>query len=126
MSRPELRSTRTITLGNAGDGFQYAKAAYLAGVSTSERGWHAPHVDDQADMDSVTALTAMYLDRTDVPERPVSNAVGRWNDSHDRRQAVLGRIILAQFHVQAGDSRGSGAGGSGHQRSARASVHTSP
>lgn len=48
----------------------------------------------------------MYLDRTDVAERLVSNAVGRWNDSHDRRQAVLGRITLAQLHVQAGDSRG--------------------
>jgi hypothetical protein len=66
----------------------------------------AAHVDDQADMDWATALTEMYLDRTDVAERLVSNAVGRWNDSHDRRQAVLGRITLAQLHVQAGDSRG--------------------
>lgn len=28
------------------------------------------------------------------------------SDTHDRRQAVLGRITLAQLHVQVGDSRG--------------------
>ena len=70
-------------------------------LTKAREGWHAPHVDDQADMDWATALTEMYLDRTDVAERLVSNAVGRWNDSHDRRQALLGRITLAQLHVQA-------------------------
>jgi hypothetical protein len=29
---------RAMSLGNGGDGFPYAKAAYLAGVSTAERG----------------------------------------------------------------------------------------
>lgn len=71
-------------------------------LTKAREGWHAPHVDDLADMDWATALTEMYLDRTDVAERLVSNAVGRWNDSHDRRQALLGRITLAQLHVQAG------------------------
>jgi hypothetical protein len=71
-------------------------------LTKAREGSHAPHVDDQADMDWATALTEMYLDRTDVAERLVSNAVGRWNDSHDRRQALLGRITLAQLHVQAG------------------------
>jgi hypothetical protein len=155
---------RAMSLGNEGDGFQYAKAAYLAGVSTAERGayndgikfmqlgqvrlgssprhsrtrelaawinadmacalarmgepdaarsslrkaregWQAPHVDDDADMTWVTALTEMYLDRTDVAEQLVSASVQRWCDTKDRRQAVLGRITLAQLHVQAGDSR---------------------
>jgi hypothetical protein len=55
-----------------------------------------PHVDDQADMDWATALTEMYLDRTDVAERLVSNAVGRWNDFRDRRQASLGALHIDQ------------------------------
>jgi hypothetical protein len=156
--------TRAMSLGNAGDGFQYAKAAYLAGVSTAERGhfndgiklmqlgqlrlgespsgprmgelaawinadmactlgrmgvhdgakaalrtareaWQAPDADDEADMNWVTALAEMHLDRTDVAERLVASSVQRWNSTQDRRQAVLGRITLAQLHVQAGDSR---------------------
>lgn len=155
---------RAMSLGNVGDGYQYAKAAYLAGVSTAERGhyndgiklmqlgqirlganlpgerarelaawinvdmacalahmgatdaarsslsrarsgWRAPDLDDDADMNWVTALAEMHLDRTDVAEQLVSSSVQRWNDTKDRRQAVLGRITLAQLHVQTGDSR---------------------
>lgn len=156
---------RAMSLGNQGDGIQYAKAAYLAGVSTAERGhyndgikfmqlaqmrlgegpanqrtrelagwinadmacalahmgesdaarsslrkaregWQAPDLDDEADMHWVSALAEMYLDRTDVAEQLVSASVQRWSDTKDRRQAVLGRITLAQLHVQVGDSRG--------------------
>ncbi|MDQ3763099.1 MAG: helix-turn-helix transcriptional regulator [Actinomycetota bacterium] len=156
---------RAMSLGNAGDGFQFAKAAYLAGVSTAERGhlndglklmqlgqirinqgpegprtgelkawlaadtacvlahmghpdparsalssaregWRAPDADDQADMDWVTALVEMHLGRHDVAEQLVSTSVRHWEGTSDRRQAVLGRITLAQLHVQAGDSRG--------------------
>lgn len=154
---------RAMTLGNTGDGFQYAKAAYLAGVSTAERGhfndgiklmqlgqmrlgeapkarrmselaawlnadmacalarlgerdaarsaltkvragWEPPDADDEADMNWVCALAEMYLDRTDIAERLVSSSVRRWGETKDRRQAVLGRITLAQLHVQNGDS----------------------
>lgn len=156
---------RAMSLGNGGDGFQYAKAAYLAGVSTAERGhyndgikfmqlaqmrmgegpsnqrtrelaawinadiacalahfgasdaarsslvkaragWQAPNADDDADMTWVTALAEMYLNRTDVAEQLVSSSVQRWSATQDRRQAVLGRITLAQLHVRVGDSRG--------------------
>jgi hypothetical protein len=156
---------QAMSLGHAGDGFQYAKAAYLAGVSTAERGhyndgvklmqlgqmrlgaapsgartqelaawinadmacalahmgeadasrsalkkaregWQPPDSDDEADLNWVAALTEMHLDRTDVAEQLVSSSVQRWNDTRDRRQAVLGRITLAQLHVQVGDSGG--------------------
>ncbi|MGH3872742.1 MAG: helix-turn-helix domain-containing protein [Pseudonocardiaceae bacterium] len=156
---------RAMSLGNGGDGFQFARAAYLGGVSTAERGhlddgltliqlgqmridqgpggpragelkawlaadsacvlahmghrdaarsalssardgWCAPDADDQADMNWVTALVEMSLDRTDVAEGLVAMSVRHWEGTSDRRQAVLGRITLAQLHVQAGDSRG--------------------
>jgi transcriptional regulator with XRE-family HTH domain len=154
---------RAMSLGNDNDGFQYARAAYLAGVSTAERGhfndgiklmqlgqmrlsefpraqragelaawinadmacalghmgatdvarsalararggWQAPDADDEADMQWVTALVEMHLGRADSAEQLVSASVRRWSDTQDRRQAVLGRITLAQLHVQAGDS----------------------
>jgi len=46
------------------------------------------------------------LGRIDVAERLVSASVRKWNDSQDRRQATLGRITLAQLHVQVGDRQG--------------------
>jgi transcriptional regulator with XRE-family HTH domain len=154
---------QAMTFGNSGDGFQYAKAAYLAGVSMAERGhvndgiklmqlglmrlgepprgrragelaawlnadlacalarlgerdaarsalnkaragWQPPDADDEADMNWVCALTEMYLDRIETAERLVSSSVQRWGETTDRRQAVLGRITLAQLHVQTGDS----------------------
>lgn len=156
---------RAMSLGNEGDGFQFAKAAYLAGVSTAERGhyndgikfmqlaqmrlgesprhertgelaawinadmacalghmgvadqakaalgraragWHAPHADDQADMDWVCALAEIHMGRDESVQRLVASSVRHWTGTNDRRQAVLGRITLAQIHVQAGEKRG--------------------
>jgi transcriptional regulator with XRE-family HTH domain len=156
--------TRAMSLGNTHDGYQFAKATYLAGVSVAEHGavndglkllqlgqiridqaagvqrmadlrawidvdiacalanmgyteaarsslasaqdrWRAPTSDRQAEMDWVTALVEMHLNRQDVAERLVTSSVNHWKGTNDRRQAILGHITLAQLHVQAGDSR---------------------
>jgi transcriptional regulator with XRE-family HTH domain len=72
----------------------------------SREGWKAPNADDQADMDWLTALVEIHLNQTDSAQELVGASVQRWTDTHDRRQAVLGRITLAQLYVQTGDSRG--------------------
>jgi hypothetical protein len=76
-----------------------------AALSKAHARWQAPDADDDADMNWVCALAEMYLDRTDVAEQLVSVSVQRWSNTQDRRQAVLGRITLAQLHVRVGDSR---------------------
>jgi hypothetical protein len=118
---------RAMSLGNDGEGFQFSRAAYFAGVATAERGayndgikfmqlaqmrlgdasayprtgelaawinadmacalghlgapdaarsaltkargsWQAPHVDDEADMQWVTAIAEMNMGRDDVAQ----------------------------------------------------------
>jgi transcriptional regulator with XRE-family HTH domain len=152
---------RAMSLGNGDDGFQFARAAYFAGVSTAERGhwndglkflqlgqmrldqssssqrttelrawldvdaacvlarldrpqlarealarargtWQAPHVDDRADMDWVTAVAELHLGRDDFAQQLVSSAVRHWEGTANRRQAVLGHITLAAISVQQG------------------------
>ena len=67
-------------------------------------GWAAFdfHQDNTARYHFAQAMT--FGNSGDGFQYAVSSSVRRWGETTDRRQAVLGRITLAQLHVQTGDS----------------------
>lgn len=54
-------------------------------------------------MDWVMALAELNMGHDQNAERLVSPAVRHWEDTANRRQAVLGRITLAAIKVNGGD-----------------------
>lgn len=69
-------------------------------------GWEAPDDDEAADMDATVAEMELNLGDLDAAESAAASAVQRWEGNPDRRRSALGRITLAQLHVQTGEQDG--------------------